>query len=83
MLFVTIVTTEVNYPGFHFLKKECNSPICFSQTQHGQEYLKNPRGPLSFSQNKIIKNARYASQMIKEMKSNIYDTYIKIRNEIL
>ena len=66
ILFVTIVTTEVKSPGFHFLKQECSFvyatvhfDLFFLKLSMVQEYLKHPRGPLSFSQNKTIKIARF------------------------
>ena len=62
ILFVTIVTTEAKSPGFHFLKQECSfvyATVHFDLFFSLSMVQEHPRGPLSFSQNKTIKIARF------------------------
>ena len=66
MLFITIVTTEVISPGFHFLKKEYSFifatvqfDLFFSNSPWYKNTLNTPGVILLFSQNKIIKTARF------------------------
>ena len=66
MLFVTIVTTEVKSPRFHILKKEYTSvyaTIQFDLFSPNPAWYKNtlntPGVLVSFSQNKLIKIARF------------------------
>ena len=62
MFFVTIVTTEVKVPGFHFLEKEYSfifASVQFDGTVWYKNTLYTQRAFLLFSQNKIIKTARF------------------------
>ena len=63
---VVTVTAEVQKSRFSFSQERvlicvCNHPIwfVFLKLSMVQEYIKHPRAPLSFSQNKIIKIARF------------------------